>query len=178
MFHVHHVHGGAVRWLKQPGAEETRFDVGFDKRPPLLTKASTRIDSQAIGPSEAYDAESECGSGGCQQSVGDFLIHCHVAHHYLSGMWGIWRVYNTLQDGPSSTDDMPPLRPLSGRADEVAPAVTSPGLVGRTVDWKSASFTIGEGALAQWVERLLPPPASPWATMPRSWTGAERAFCT
>lgn len=161
VFHVHHVHGGAIRWLKQPGAEETRFDVGFDKRPPLLTKASTRIDSQAIGPSEAYDAESECGSGGCQQSVGDFLIHCHVAHHYLAGMWGIWRVYNTLQDGPSSTDDLPPLRPLPGRAHEPAPAVTSAGLVGRIVDWKGASFTIRESDVAQWVERLLPPPGQP-----------------
>ena len=30
--------------------------------------------------------------------AGDYMVHCHVAHHYLAGMWTIWRVYNTKQD--------------------------------------------------------------------------------
>jgi len=161
VFHVHHVHGGAVRWLRQSGAEDTHFDDGFTKEPRLLTNATTRIDSQAIGPSESYDAESECGSGGCQESVGDFLIHCHVAHHYLAGMWGIWRVYNTLQDGPASTDSLPPLQALPGQAEAVAPAVTSADLVGRTVDWKGLQTDITEDNLAEWVERQLPPQGRP-----------------
>ena len=36
VFHVHHVHGGAVRWRRQPGVEQTDFDAGLVKRPPLL----------------------------------------------------------------------------------------------------------------------------------------------
>ena len=102
VFHVHHVHGGSIRWRRQPGAEPTGFDRGLDKHPPLLPQATERTDSQSIGPSETYDVEHECGSGGCQQSVGDYLVHCHVAHHYLAGMWTIWRVYNTRQDGALS----------------------------------------------------------------------------
>jgi hypothetical protein len=64
---------------------------------------------------ETFDVTHECGSGGCQQSVGDFLYHCHIAEHYFAGMWGLWRVYDTLQDGLSSTDALPPLLPLPDR---------------------------------------------------------------
>ncbi|MGH9283239.1 MAG: multicopper oxidase domain-containing protein, partial [Acidimicrobiales bacterium] len=108
-FHVHHVHGGAVRWRRQPGAEDGRLHAGLDKRPPVRVTASERTDSQSVGPSETVDVEHECGAGGCQQAAGDFMYHCHVSQHYFAGMWGIWRVYNTLQDGPASTDGLAPL---------------------------------------------------------------------
>lgn len=158
VFHVHHVHGGAIRWRRQSDVDPSAFDFGLDKHPPLLPMATERIDSQSIGPSESYDVENECGSGGCQQSVGDYLFHCHVAHHYVSGMWGIWRVYNTLQDGIVAQDALPPLRELGDRAMKMQRAVTSQELVGTTVDWKGKRFEIDEGNLAQWVERQLPPP--------------------
>lgn len=161
VFHVHHVHGGAIRWRRQPKTEPTAFDHGFEKRPPLLPQASARTDSQSIGPSESYDLENECGSGGCQHSVGDFLYHCHVAHHYLSGMWGIWRVYNTLQAGSAAQDDLPPLQELPDLAGQVEAAVTSTDLVDRTVDWKGQTFDITAENLAEWVERQLPPPGLP-----------------
>ncbi|MCH7713065.1 MAG: multicopper oxidase domain-containing protein, partial [Chloroflexi bacterium] len=161
VFHVHHVHGGATRWRRQPGTEPTAFDSGFDKFPPLLPQASARTDSQSIGPAESYDLEHECGSGGCQESVGDFLIHCHVAHHYIAGMWMIWRVQNTLQDGLVSQDSLPPLQELPGRLGLMAPAVTSQELVGREVDWKGTKFQIDRDNLAHWVERQLPPQGVP-----------------
>jgi len=125
VFHVHHVHGGAIRWFRQPGVEPSRFAAGLVKHPPLMPQASERVDSQSVGPSETFDLEDECGSGGCQQSVGDYLIHCHVAHHYFAGMWTIWRVYNTLQDGAVSTDALPSLRELPDRAGRIAPAVSA-----------------------------------------------------
>ncbi len=161
VFHVHHVHGGATRWRRQPGTEPTAFDSGFDKSPPLLPQASARTDSQSIGPAESYDLEHECGSGGCQESVGDFLIHCHVAHHYIAGMWMIWRVQNTLQDGAASQDSLPPLKELSDRAGLMAAAVTSQELVGREVEWKGTKFQIDRDNLAEWVERQLPPSGNP-----------------
>jgi FtsP/CotA-like multicopper oxidase with cupredoxin domain len=161
VFHVHHVHGGAIRWRRQPGVEPAGFDRGLDKHPPLLPEASERLDSQALGPAEQYDIEDECGSGGCQQSAGDFLIHCHVAHHYVAGMWGIWRVYNTLQDGAVAQDTLPPLQELPDRRGRMRPAVTAQDLVGRTVDWYGTTFQITQDNLAAWVAQMLPPSGVP-----------------
>lgn len=161
VFHVHHVHGGATRWPRQPGVEETRFDSGEDKSPPLLPGATERTDSQSLGPSETFDVVPECGSGGCQGSVGDFLFHCHVAEHYFAGMWGLWRTYNTLQDGAASTDDLPPLRELPERMGRAAASVTSAGLVGATVSSADTDFTISGSELKRWVERQLPPAGVP-----------------
>jgi hypothetical protein len=148
VFHVHHVHGGSIRWSRQPGAEDpaTSFGLGLEKKPLLVEKASARTDSQSLGPSESFDVLDECGSGGCQQSAGDFLFHCHVAQHYFSGMWGIWRVYNTLQDGTASTDGLPALRPLNDRAGGVAAGVPSSEL---------------RPELQASIEQQLPPPGVP-----------------
>jgi FtsP/CotA-like multicopper oxidase with cupredoxin domain len=157
VFHVHHSHGGSIRWRRQPGVEPTAFDSGFDKNPPVVPRASSRIDSQSIGPSENYDIENECGSGGCQESVGDYLVHCHVAHHYIAGMWMIWRVYNTLQNDLISQDNLPPLARLSDKNNRVISAVTSEELVGKKVDWKGSTYEINEDNLSDWVERQLPP---------------------
>ena len=146
VFHVHHVHGGSIRWPRQPGLDETPTISGLEKNPPLLPTGSERTDSQSLGPSESFDIVPECGAGGCQQSVGDVLYHCHVAQHYISGMWAIWRVYNTLQDGDASTDDLPPLAELPDRLGAVFPAVT----------W--AELTAARAAA---IEAKLPPQGNP-----------------
>ena len=159
--HVHHVHGGSIRWRRQPDAEQTTFASGLQKHPDLVPQATERVDSQSIGPSETFDVENECGSGGCQQSVGDYLFHCHIAQHYFAGMWGIWRVYNTLQDGLASTDSLPALVELPDRAAGVAPAVQAGELIGRTVGLPGSRSTITTQGLAEWVERQLPPPGVP-----------------
>jgi len=161
VFHVHHVHGGSTRWRRQSGAEPTAFDSGGDKHPPLLPDATERVDAQALGPSETFDVENECGSGGCQLGAGDYMIHCHVAHHYFAGMWMVWRVYNTLQDGAASTDPLPALRELPGRLGGVAPAVPSSELIGTAPSVGDERFTIDEATLAAWVERQLPPAGQP-----------------
>lgn len=161
VFHVHHVHGGAIRWRRQARVEPSRFDRGLDKAPPLVPRATERVDSQSIGPSESHDLEHECGSGGCQQGAGDYLVHCHVAHHYIAGMWMIWRVYNTKQDGAAALDGLPPLHELPDRRGGVLAAVTSAELIGRTVDWKGRTFTIAREDHAAWIERQLPPPGVP-----------------
>lgn len=161
VFHVHHVHGGATRWPRQPQAAGQLSAAGLLKHPSLLPQPSERTDAQSLGPAESFDIESECGSGGCQQSAGDFLFHCHVAHHYFAGMWGIWRVYNTLQDGFVSQDSLPPLGELPDRKGGVKAAVISDQLIGATVDWYGLTFTITQSTLADWVEPLLPPVGVP-----------------
>jgi FtsP/CotA-like multicopper oxidase with cupredoxin domain len=154
--HVHHVHGGSVRWRRQPGEGPTGASDGLDKHPALLPGPSERTDSQTIGPSETFDVHDECGAGGCQQSAGDFLFHCHVAHHYFAGMWGLWRVYNTLQDGPHSTDELPPLPALPGTPAPAA-AVDSTHLVGVVVN--GAPLAVAD--VPHWLAQVLPPPGIP-----------------
>jgi FtsP/CotA-like multicopper oxidase with cupredoxin domain len=157
VLHVHHVHGGAIRWRRQARVEPSRFDQGLDKSPPIVPRFTERVDSQSIGPSESHDLEHECGSGGCQQGAGDYLVHCHVAHHYIAGMWMIWRVYNTKQTAGDSLDGLPPLAELPDRRGRVVPAVTSDQLIGRTADWKGKNYTISRETLGPWIERQLPP---------------------
>ncbi|MEU4564012.1 hypothetical protein AB0F72_37015 [Actinoplanes sp. NPDC023936] len=139
--HVHHVHGGGTRWWANPEAAGA------------TSGGSIRLDSQTVSPSETYDLEHECGAGGCQQAAGDFLYHCHISHHYIAGMWAIWRVYDTRQA------DLPPLP----GADPAAAAVGAAELLGRvvagrTVVLRSARVDAArEIALEDLVETALPP---------------------
>ncbi|KRF47734.1 hypothetical protein ASH01_21250 [Terrabacter sp. Soil811] len=148
-FHVFHLHGGGDRWRFNPVAD-TSFnyaDTGLRKDPPTVLSPSQRLDSQSIGPGESYDLEIEGGAGGVQQSAGDFLFHCHIAKHYNSGMWGLWRVYDTRQ---------PDLVPIADRA--LPPtAVDSRGLIGRTINGTLITAT----NLDSWVRPQLPPAGVP-----------------
>lgn len=124
--HVHHQHGGAIRWRQNPNADDADMDGGLDKTP-IQDATSVRLDSQTISPEESFNLEHECGAGGCQAAPGDFLFHCHIAHHYISGMWGIWRVFDTGQDADRrAQDDLAPLPDQS----KPAAGVTSAALLG------------------------------------------------
>ena len=160
VIHIHHVHGGSIRWHRQPGLAATD-PPGLNKHPPLLPGNSDYTDAQAIGPSEAFDTENECGSGGCQQSAGDFMYHCHVAHHYFAGMWGIWRVYNTLQVPGAQTDGLAPLPELPDRAGTTAGAVPSDQLIAAHAPAGLDGPALTPATLAIWVERQLPPRGVP-----------------
>ncbi len=153
VFHSHHPHGGSIRWPRSPRALDTELwhtaKNGPVKYPVIRTKTD-RVDVEVIGPSEALDLENECGSGLCQQLAGDFLFHCHVAHHYVAGMWGYARTYNTLQVGEYHTDTMPDLRELPDREGRMTTGVTSDKLIGKTVDWFGKSFQIVEKGKTNW----------------------------
>ena len=165
-FHVPHLHGGGIQWQRQPdigkdGAPDyTPIDAGLKKHF-HSSMPSSGNDSQTIGPSETYELEISCGSGGCQQTVGDFLFHCHVASHYITGMWHFWRVYNTIQDAPNKTDDMSVLVELPDRKGLMKPAVTSSDLVGQEIDFGGRTFEVTESNLAKVVEVQLPPAGVP-----------------
>lgn len=152
LFHVHHLHGGSVRWRRNPETDREVFGLGLTKVP-LDQTNSIALDSQSIGPGNAFNLAHECSAGGCQQAAGDFLFHCHIQHHYLSGMWGFWRVFDTLQ---------PELAVLPGRP---APptAVPSTGLLGLSLNGKTfvpdaaLSDPTTEASLEKWIEAQLPP---------------------
>jgi len=155
--HVHHLHGGATRWRQNPGADNTQMDAGLTKVP-IQNAKSIRLDSQTISPMEAMTLEHECGAGGCQQAAGDFLYHCHIAHHYIAGMWGMWRVFDTAQAT---------LAKLPGRA-PAPTAVNSAGLLGRVIEGKTVVLQANltspstQVALEALVEGQLPPPGARW----------------
>jgi hypothetical protein len=144
VFHVYHLHGGSDRWRFNPLADPT-YDygkTGLDKHPVEIQSESARLDSQSIGPGESFNLEIENGAGGAQQGAGEFLFHCHIAHHYFSGMWGYWRVFDTLQ---------PDLMPLPDRA-ALPQAVDSTALVGKTF----AGQTVTTQNLDAWIRPQLP----------------------
>ena len=153
VFHSHHPHGGSIRWQRSPRATQMPvWNTGQNgpvKYPVIRTK-SDRVDVELIGPAEALDLETECGSGLCQWLAGDFLFHCHVAHHYVAGMWGYWRVYNTLQVPGFQNDIMPPVRELPDRIGRIAKPVTSDQLVGKTVNWFGDLFKIVGSGKSNW----------------------------
>ncbi len=183
VFHSHHPHGGSIRWLRQPKADGkadflmTAAQNGPVKYPEVRT-TSDRVDVEVIGPSEVLDLQTECGWGLCQQVAADYLFHCHVAHHYVAGMWSYGRGYNTLQTGNypfGSTDIMPALQELPDRKGRMKPAVTSDQLVGKTMDWYDKKWNITANktdfskpipdvSIKDWVKMMLPPAGQPGHT--------------
>ncbi len=164
--HVPHLHGGGIQWQRQPdlgkeGAEDyIPIDAGL-KKEFASTMPGSATDSQSVGPSETYDIEIGCGSGGCQQGAGDYLFHCHVASHYISGMWHFSRVYNTLQDGPNKTDDLSVVAELPDRTGRQRPAVTSDRLLDTRVEFAGQTVDITREELIGIVESQLPPRGVP-----------------
>lgn len=157
MFHVYHLHGGGNRWRRNPKAETGEW-VGGLKKVPTQDAQTSRVDSQSVGPGEAFTLEHECGAGGCQQAAGDFLFHCHIGDHYLAGMWAFWRVFDTVQ---AELPMMPP--DVNYTAPPVAQHGTSLDLLGTQVDGKTlvpaANLvdSLTELALEDHVAGLLPP---------------------
>jgi len=180
VFHSHHPHSGSIRWIRSPRAEPQDFWAAGQDGPvkyPVVRTKSDRVDVEVIGPSEALDLEAECGAGQCQHLAGEFLFHCHVAHHYVAGMWGYGRVYNTLQVGQGHTDTMPDMRELPDRVGRIKLGVSSDKLVGTTVDWFGRKFKIVDKGqktnwkadpavvnIKDWVEMFLPAMGKPGHT--------------
>ena len=184
VFHSHHPHGGTIRWTRSPKRQidlENLTTAAWNGpvKYPVVRTTSDRVDVKVIGPSEAVDLETECGSGLCQRLAGDFLFHCHVAHHYVAGMWGYWRVYNVLQDGNypfGSTDVMRPLKELPDRSGRIPHGVSSDKLVGKTMDWFGKKFNVVDKGssdwtsevpvvnVKDWVKYMLPPQGQPGHT--------------
>ena len=155
LFHTHHLHGGAIRWCRNPLSDpNTDYTSGLNKEP-AQNVFSTHLDSQSIGPGNSYNLIHECGAGGCQQAAGDFLYHCHIGQHYIAGMWSMWRVHDTLQAD---------LAPIPGGPAAPAPVSAWELLFvnsGQTYNGKRLVLTVAdpvtEQLLSEFIEAQLPP---------------------
>ncbi|MCC3770854.1 multicopper oxidase domain-containing protein, partial [Streptomyces sp. UNOC14_S4] len=77
------------------------------------------VDSVSISPQEGLTLDLIGGLGSKQAAVGDAIWHCHMYVHFHMGMWGLFRMFDTLQDGTGLYPDgtlIAPLQPLPDRA--------------------------------------------------------------
>lgn len=63
---------------------------------------SPRIDAISVSPQTAHTIEPLWGAGNRHQVAGDVIWHCHLYPHFHEGMWGIFRTFETLQNGPTT----------------------------------------------------------------------------
>ncbi|HVT59836.1 MAG TPA: hypothetical protein VHR45_15725 [Thermoanaerobaculia bacterium] len=92
LHHIHHLH--AHQWLHSPNSSSGHY-----------------LDSQAIGPGSAFTLETVYNGGGNKNlTVGDAIFHCHFYPHFASGMWSLWRVHDTFEEG-TELDAYPAGRP-------------------------------------------------------------------
>lgn len=109
--HVFHYH--VHTWLSDPSNTQSEI-----------------VDAQSISPQSHYDVQPLYGLGSLQGAIGDAIIHCHLYPHFAAGMWGINRVFDTLQDGSQCYPNGEPiaaLQPLPDRPEPPRPTLERPG---------------------------------------------------
>ncbi len=95
------------------------------RRHPLAAQPGSRRHGDGLGTDQDADPEGQVGTarladrqpaGVVQPGArvrrrrlparppGDFLYHCHISQHYVTGMWGLWQVFDTAQPtlGPTA----------------------------------------------------------------------------
>lgn len=88
------------------------------------------IDSQSVSPQSWYTVSPLYGAGSLQGAIGDAIIHCHLYPHFMDGMWGLARTFDTLQDGSQCYPDGEPIAPLRPLPDRPAPPRPTPARPG------------------------------------------------
>ena len=67
---------------------------------------SPRIDAISVSPQTGHTIEPVWGAGNRQQVAGDIIWHCHLYPHFHEGMWGLFRTFETLQDGDEEGESL------------------------------------------------------------------------
>lgn len=62
-------------------------------------RTSPRIDAISVSPQTGHTIEPVWGAGNRHQVAGDVIWHCHLYPHFHEGMWGMFRTFETRQDG-------------------------------------------------------------------------------
>jgi manganese oxidase len=105
--HVFHYH--VHQWLSDPENIESEI-----------------FDSQSVSPQSFYTIEPLYGLGSLHGAIGDAVIHCHLYPHFGAGMWGMNRIFNTLQDGTQCYPNGEPIAALKPLPDRPAPPKPTP----------------------------------------------------
>jgi len=142
---ANHTQGTPVEPLDTNTTSDTEAGVNANLDDGEYHAHNERTDVQMLSPGVSFNAEIECGAGGCQASPGDFLFHCHIAEHYIAGMWGFWRTYDTEQ---------PHLAELPDRQGTTPQSVNSTQLIGLQLP---NGTTITQDNVDAIVENQLPP---------------------
>lgn len=100
--HVFHYH--VHQWFRDPTNPESEI-----------------FDSQATSPQTWYNISPLYGLGSLHGAIGDAIIHCHLYPHFAVGMWGMNRIFDTLQDGSQCYPNGVPIKPLQPLPDRPAP---------------------------------------------------------
>ncbi|KAI8912040.1 hypothetical protein DFJ77DRAFT_512077 [Powellomyces hirtus] len=88
------------------------------------------IDSFSLSPQWATTFTALYGAGSRLKSIGDAIFHCHLYPHFTLGMWGIFRIFDKLQDGSQRYPDgrqIEPLLVLPDRQSPPRPTALRPG---------------------------------------------------
>src|SRR5215213_1677102 len=83
------------------GIKETHvFDLHlYEWHAAAGNKQSPRIDAISVSPQTGHTIEPVWGAGNRHQVAGDVIWHCHLYPHFHEGMWGLFRTFETRQDG-------------------------------------------------------------------------------
>lgn len=92
----------------------------------LTDQDSEILDAQAISPQNFYTISPLYGAGSLHGAFGDVIIHCHLYPHFGEGMWGMHRIFNTLQDGSQCYPNGVPIEPLQPLPDREPPPCPTP----------------------------------------------------
>ncbi|QYX56321.1 hypothetical protein K1T73_14870 [Roseovarius sp. SCSIO 43702] len=156
------------------------------------TNRGAYLDSQTVAPQQGFtyriygggmeiyrrgqDGEGgwydTLGSGNRNRTVGDSIFHCHLYPHFAQGMWELWRVHDTLEDGSRKLPDgqSEPGLSLAEMAQEVR-AMSRPGSVDPVTGAWNAPQTDADGepvarALGTPIPAIVPLPGQPWPVLP------------
>ena len=100
---------------------------------------SSYLDSQTISPGTTFSyGITFGGTGNRNYTPGDSIFHCHLYPHFAQGMWELWRVHDSFEDGlrgkswfrpdqPAGPDNDPRWRNLPDA--EIAAGTAAPALV-------------------------------------------------
>ncbi len=108
------------------------------------------------------------GSGNRNRTPGDSIFHCHLYPHFAQGMWELWRVHDTLEDGTRKLPDGQWEPALSlAEMDQATRAMKRPGSVDReTGRWIEPEASLDRTQLGTPVPALVPLPGEAWPLLP------------
>ena len=92
---------------------------------------SNYLDSQGIGPGSGFTYEiAYGGSGNRNKAPGDAIFHCHFYPHFAMGMWEMWRIHDTFEQGTELDANGIPVEHARALPDgEILAGTAIPGLL-------------------------------------------------